>query len=120
MVTCALILHNICVSDRVMGACRVLYNPANNIAVANNETIIVEDLEELQEVNKARPSKNKTSAIGVNNCTEEVQDLIGRKRRWMELHNKEEFARLHKALMEYLGKQYVEYKSKKSNKKSKK
>ena len=110
MVTCALILHNMCVSDRVMGACRQLYNPAENIALADN-AVVVEDPEELQEINRHRG--NSGSSIGIANCSEEAQHLIGRKRRWMELHNKEESMRLHSALMQHLGKQYQQHKANK-------
>ena len=112
MVTCALILHNMCVADRVMSDCRAVYRPANNIALSTN-LVVVEDSEELQELNRQRSQDASSSNIGVDNCPEEVQQLIGRKTRWMDLHNKEESARLHKALMQHLGKQYLDYKAKK-------
>ena len=111
MVTTALILHNMCVSDRIMeGNCRVAYNPANSVAVLKDGSkVSVDQPPNLQDVQSRCSGGRKTrqARTGVANCNEEVVPYVTRRRRWMNLQNKEEAARLRKALKTKLGNDYL-------------
>ena len=105
MVTACLILHNMLVSDRIMdGDCRARYDPANNLVIIHKETVDVEDAADYEEV--ARSIKvTPSSKIGARNADEEVVQVISRRSRFLSMIDKEESSRLHKALMDVLGKQ---------------
>ena len=116
MVTSALILHNMCVSDRIMeGDCRARYNPANSLLETEDGAINVEPPPDQLEVQSQYTKRTRTRScnVGVDNADEEVVEVVSRRRRWMELHDKEECARLHNALMETLGHAYRKRKTEK-------
>ena len=117
LVTTALILHNMCVSDRVMeGNCRANYNPANSVAVLKDGSQMnVDQPPNLHDVQARCSGGRRTQRLartGVANSDEEIVPYVTRRRRWMDLQNKEEAARLHKALMSKLGNDYIANKRK--------
>ena len=105
IVTAALILHNMCVSDRIMdGDPRALYNPAHSLAKNKDGDINVDQPEDLEEVQaRGRRGSRRRAVTGVDNADEEVRMHVTRRERWLELHDKEECGRLHRALMAKLG-----------------
>lgn len=85
------ILHNMCVSDRVMGNVEAHYNPAHSIDPEEEESI-----EYSEEFKKKR--KRAIAPIGIRNADPCVQKMLRRKERWKELIDLEEYQRLHAAL----------------------
>ena len=94
MVAACLILHNMCVSDRVMGDVFARYNPAFKLeSVAAPEV-----LQGLKGLSLAEPR----SSIGLDDADEHVLALVARKTRFKDLHNTEEHVRLIEAIMRVL------------------
>ena len=101
--TC-LVLHNICVADRVIGDPRANYNPAESIVL---EDIVVDTPEDLQEVQQQQEQQEEEpvevgvrSHIGIRNSPLLVQRLVlSQKEEWQDLDNMFEHDRLMKALM---------------------
>ena len=97
--TC-LILHNMCVSDRVMdGDVRARYNPAFQVMEELEVIVQPPDLQDVQR-NGRDPDKNPT-AIGVQNIPDYKLMAMLRKERWTTLSDVDEHARLHTALKGY-------------------
>ena len=124
MVVCCLILHNMCVADRVMeGDVRARYNPAAMLTeeeIGPQQVTYPAELHHMREEGRSNhQSTNKsvreesTSAVGVRHAGVPVQKLIARKRRWMQLNDKEEHARLSGALQKHL---VIEYRRRKAMK----
>lgn len=88
--TCIL-LHNMCVSDRVMGDVRACYNPAHSMT---NVGLEVEAPEDLPAVQQAAGDANAVNNIGVENAPEYVQQFVARLERFRDLEDKHEHARL--------------------------
>ena len=92
MITCCLILHNMCVSDRVMNRdVNALYVPTNNFnsppetdvgVVANNNV----------DNNKDIPP------IGIAKAPDTVRHVVSRHDRWLALQSLEEHVRLNNVL----------------------
>ena len=96
--SCCLIMHNMCVSDRVMdGDVRATYNPANDLTPETEEE--VEYSEEFR-----RKTTRQQAPIGIANADPSVVKILQRKERWNDLVDLEEYTRLHKALMQFLTK----------------
>ena len=93
----SLILHNMCVSDRIMGDVRACYNPSFNLSP--EKEIAIEYSEEF-----LQKKERMQAPIGIANSDGFVQKLVLRKERWRELVNLDEFVRLHSALYRYLSK----------------
>ena len=93
----SLILHNMCISDRIMGDVRARYDPAFNL-LPEKEV----DIEYSEEFLKKK--ERMMATIGIANCDPFVQKLVLRKGRWNELVNLNEFVRLHSALYRYFSK----------------
>ena len=114
VVTCCLILHNMCVADRIVDQDpRAKYDPSNSLD-ANHAEDSVEYSAEFQDMTKV-----SAAPIGIRNAEESVRILLTRKRRWMTLVNRKEHARLHNALKVYLGRKYKKQKQKSNNKRRK-
>ena len=97
MVATCLILHNMCVSDRIMdGDVRAWYNPANSLEEDEGEEVV--DCDELKAM-KAERKMERLARTLIENSDDCVKNLILRKNRYKELNNKEEHARLCAALM---------------------
>ena len=98
MTTCCLILHNMCVSDRVMdGDVHATYNPANH--VTKDVDAAVEDPPELQALNRERGTIQVPN-IGIRNSDPCIVGVLTRKERFAELRDENEYIRLHSALMD--------------------
>ena len=93
----SLILHNMCVSDQIMGDVRSHYDPAFNLLP--EEDVEIEYSEEF-----LKKQEKMQATIGIRNSDPSVQKLILRKGRWTELVDLDEFVRLHSALYSYLSK----------------
>lgn len=93
MASC-LILHNMCVSDRVMGDARAKYDPANSVL---EERLVIEYPNDLLE-RQAQFGIYDASPIGTIECDPITTAMLTRRERWELLSNKEEFTRLHSAL----------------------
>ena len=94
-VICCLILHNINVSDRVMGEVGVRYDPSYSVGDAD---VLVEQPPDLQEVQGGVPNIVQ-GGIGVQGAPEEVHELLTRSERFQQLKNNDGYQRLHAALM---------------------
>jgi hypothetical protein len=98
--TCV-ILHNMCVSDRVMGDVRARYNP---MASVTKET---EDLSPTLDQTRVQADTaqgvNNRAVIGVDEAPDYVRALVARVDRFKELANKYEHARLLTALLNLKG-----------------
>ena len=123
LVTCCLIMHNMCVADRIMGGDpRAVYNPANVLVKTRRGEVLVEDAADYDEVIRRRRQDNgerrvaTVSKVCARNADEEVLELVSARKQWMKLHDREESARLHLALMEMLGEEYKKHKDNASNK----
>ena len=98
MTTCCLILHNMCVSDRVMdGDVHATYNPANHVTKEGD--CVVEDPQELEDINRQRGTV-EVPCIGIRNSDPSIVEMFTRKERFAELRNEEEYIRLHSVLMD--------------------
>jgi hypothetical protein len=95
-VSCCLILHNMCVNDRVMGGNpRTRYKP--DVSVDAGEDIPIE-----------YPADNTIVArasIGIREGNDEIQQLIVRRKEWKELHDGYEHCKLAQALTRMKAKQ---------------
>jgi hypothetical protein len=87
-VTTCVILHNMLVSDRIMGDYIADYNPAHA-------------LEQLEEMQVEQPIGG-IGGIGVAGAPQEVVGLLTKRDRFKDLADKEQHARLHQALMDHL------------------
>ena len=100
MVACCLILHNMCVSDRIMeGDVHARYDPAHDLEEDPGE--VVEDPQELKDM-KRKMKVEERARISIRNADPSVQNILVRKARWQSLQNLEEHSRLHAALMDFL------------------
>ena len=120
-VTCCLIMHNMCVSDRVMdGDVRAQYNPAHTVDLEEENEDMVSYSAELHHLREEGRSNHKSTnksvraesvaVIGAANVDLPAQQLVTRKNRWMTLIDKEEHGRLSNALQNHL---VVEHRAKK-------
>lgn len=110
--TC-IILHNMCVADRVMKDVRARYNP---MAATDNEGIedvdeieIPEDLRRVQAATDAfygiGSDEQGNNRVGASNAPNYVTDLIAQANRFQDLKDRWQHARLNHALMELKSKQ---------------
>ena len=91
MVAACLILHNMCVSDRVMGDVFARYNPAYKLEPVVPKAV----LQGLKGLTLAEPR----SSIGLADADEHVLALVSRKTRFKDLHDTKEHVRLLEAIM---------------------
>ena len=98
--TCML-LHNMCVADRVMeGDVRKRCDPSHNITEV--EECIVPMPEDLAEVQEATGCGSTASSIGVRNMPEYVHRKSTRREAWNELNDTDNHCRLHNSLKHYV------------------
>lgn len=97
-VACCLILHNMCVSDRVMnGDVRATYRPDNTVVeLETNHLSQPDDLEAVQ----GRTAGADRCTVGIGTGNSFVINLVTREERWAELQNTGEYIRLTKAIMD--------------------
>ena len=90
------ILHNMCVSDRVMGDVTVLYKPDVGI---NIDQLTEDGIQQPNDLNDHHP--NDPNLDGNNNMNRgEIQELVTRGDRYRNLMDAEEYSRLHTALIQ--------------------
>ena len=86
-----LILHNILVTDRVMGSCELLYDPAHSIEV--EEDIAVED----QIIDVGTDESDNYHDFWLSN--ERIMKVLTRDKHWSMFNDKEEYKHLIQALL---------------------
>ena len=86
-----LILHNVLDTNRVMGSCELLYDPAYSIEV--EEEIAVED----QNIDEGMDESVNYNEFWLSN--ERIMKVLTRDERWSMFNDKEEYKRLIQALM---------------------
>ena len=102
VVSACLIMHNMCVSDRVMGGdVYARYNPANSLTIDEDEMIENENGEEID----AAAREERRQRIGLANAgnANVVQNVLERQNHWQEVNDRQEHARLHRALLALKG-----------------
>ena len=100
MSTC-LILHNMCVSERIMGSCSLSYKPDYDISNLRQHEI-VEDPGDLPDFETFIPG-GPTAVIGIERLSMEAQEwVLNRERNWKQLVNVEEHSRLLEALKDLI------------------
>ena len=93
MITCCLILHNMCVSDRVMeGDVNALYVPTNNFDSPPETNIDFS-------ANIYVDNNDDPQPIGIANAPDAVRHVLSRHDRWLALQSLEEHVRLNNALI---------------------
>ena len=109
MVQATLVLHNMCVLERIMGNCHERYDPSRSLVRhkgADLNVQVPDDAEvpqDREDVQAKHSTRSRTAVTGFENADEEVVELLqSRRRRWVELHDKTEAARLHNAIMSHL------------------
>jgi Plant transposon protein len=101
MGTC-IILHNMCVSDRIMGDCRQQYDASNDVAFAAEDTDAPDDLADNQN-QIIEQETTDSGGIGVAQAPRMVADLLSNSDRFGDLSNRHEHARLMTALIQTKG-----------------
>jgi hypothetical protein len=107
-VTSCMILHNMCVSDRIMGDVNMRYNPAYSVTGRAEEVEEVEqpdDLEEVQEkmsekVNNRNPNNAQPVSTGIHHLPPDAIEALTDKARWEDLICVDQHNRLVSALMD--------------------
>jgi Plant transposon protein len=102
MVATCIILHNMCVSDRVMGSVEKDYVPST---VAEKET--AGDVTDSETVNQNR-NHRRTVATAVATFEPELATTIAEREEWKMLKDPDEWARLQRALINYKGRGVTE------------
>jgi hypothetical protein len=97
-VSTCIILHNMLVSDRVMGQCGVVYNPSHILQENEDEVDHVHQPEDLAAVQGGDPDCAGVSGVGIRNAPRAARDVVTRSGRFKQLNDKSEHQRLHAAL----------------------
>jgi hypothetical protein len=99
MVRCALIMHNMCVSDRVMnGNVDATYDPSDSVDMDDYTPPSSNDIETI--ILDERNSIPVVPLIGLDNAPQVVRtNMIEWQKHWKELDNKHEHFRLRNAIM---------------------
>ena len=104
LVACCIIMHNMCVSDRIMGDVFMRYNPAHSFEEVE-EIIERAPIDEVvPELNNEEPVENH-AVIGLRNGNPIViENMLGRDAlsSWDILNNRAEHQRVHNALMRFV------------------
>ena len=97
-VASCLILHNMCVCDRVMGEPGIRYNPAHNIEEMDGVEATVQP-PDLQQVQGGLLPQEEAPMVGIGKDKNAVS-VLTRRKHWNDLKDLDEHIRLHAALME--------------------
>jgi len=98
--SCCLILHNMSVSDRVMGDPRARYKPDHSLET-EERVQLPEDLLDSQGNTLPRVR------VGLSKATDITQAIMTRRQEWLEVTNEYEHQRLYQALTRVKVKQYA-------------
>lgn len=97
MMSCCLVLHNMCVSDRVMeGDVRARYNPTNTYETDDCQVDNPADAVPMGD-------GDAPGVIGIHNAQPSVQQLLTRRQRWEELQSLEAYNVLLTAMLDHFG-----------------
>jgi hypothetical protein len=99
-VTTCVILHNMLVSDRIMGDYNAIYDPAHLMEELEVEVEQPNDLHQMQ-AGGANQEQPVGGGIGIAGAPPAVVGLLTRRERFKDLADKEQHARLHQALMRF-------------------
>jgi Plant transposon protein len=97
-VASSLILHNMCVSDRVMDDVHAIYDPAESVVADQSLIEYPTDLHEKQ----GYTAPDEWSVVGLLNGDANCINALTRLDRWNALQDKDEFSRLHMAIQNKL------------------
>ena len=98
-VRCCLVLHNMCVSERVMGDCVTKYSPCQEpVGMDEDEAALPEDLQAVADAHAADQEEQAT--IGVANMPAAAARSSTARPFWNDLRNVEGHNRLIRALIE--------------------
>jgi hypothetical protein len=104
---CCLILHNMCVAERVMGDVGVRYDPGVVVEeAAAEEEEVIEDAFDFPE-GVPMPStagRQPPPAVMIRNFDQQLAATVVRNREWRDLKNEEEWRRLQVAIINDKGK----------------
>jgi Plant transposon protein len=100
MATC-IVLHNMCVSDRVMGDVHARYRPSSG--VAQEKASDVEDLPTAQVPPPPTGVHVVPAATGIDSFDARLARTIADREEWKALKNHEEWSRLQAALIQFKG-----------------
>lgn len=98
MATC-IVLHNMCVSDRIMEDCWEEYDPATIIETMTGEIEVDTNEDADDNHNVIENHQGNTTGVGIANAPTAVANMITNSDRFNELTNRDEHARLMKALI---------------------
>ena len=102
MVASCIILHNMCVSDRIMdGNVHAIYDPSQGIGLEGEEINYPSDLNVVQNnsLSTTYNDTTDTTNIGVTISPNYVQNLVSQSNRFKELTSNNEHQRLQNTLM---------------------
>ena len=105
--TC-LILHNMTVSDRIMGEVGLRYRPSSAFVEAEEAIDYSQEALERQQ----EGSNREGPTIGLSNMNSKAQQLILSKNAWTDLKDQQQHSRLHVAIRNYLYEQQQERRKK--------
>lgn len=92
MVATCLILHNMCVSDRVMGTVAKDYVPSSRVAEKETGGDVVDS--ETVDQSRNRNQNRRTVATSIANFAPDLATTIAERQEWKSLKDPDEWARL--------------------------
>ena len=96
-VSACLIMHNMCVSDRIMeGNVYARYNPANNVMEEEQDVVIEYE-------NGAETAMRTRIGLGNADNPNVIDNILARQNHWREVNDRTEHACLHSALRDLKG-----------------
>ncbi|KAG7373891.1 plant transposon protein [Nitzschia inconspicua] len=102
MVTTCLVLHNICVSDRIMGDVHARYDPSYNLSV--DETTYADTTQCRNTIEKQRPvDSNDVAVNGLANFNPVGARAIAQRSEFRKLEDRDEWNRLNTAILKLKG-----------------
>jgi hypothetical protein len=101
LVSACLILHNMCVSDRIMKDVNLRYNPCGDPTCVAETVENVPMPSDLREVQERYPVEEEATNIGVHNLPADGMDILIHRNEWDNLRCLDEHKRLINALIDY-------------------
>lgn len=102
MVTTCLVLHNICVSDRVMGDVHARYDPSHNVSLDKTTNADTTDCRNTIE-KQARVHPNDLAVTGLANFNPAGATAIAHRSEFRKLEDRDEWNRLNTAILKLKG-----------------
>ena len=104
LVACCIIMHNMCVSDRVMGDIQMYYNPAHTFEEVDEVIEQAQGADDPPGLNDEPPERNQ-AVVGLRHGNPNVvQNMLGRDEfgYWNHLYNRAEHQCLHNSLIRFV------------------